>query len=95
MTGSTMRPLKDLIPEALGELTVSSKDVRHLSIAWTELAGPLVARHCQPSSIEDGHLTITCDSESWCEALAHGQPELRKKLQEELGFERISFIVAC
>ncbi|UYN83051.1 MAG: DUF721 domain-containing protein [Microcella sp.] len=46
-------------PLARGELLVS----------WPELVGPEVAAHCEPAGIDEGVLTVQCDSTAWATQL--------------------------
>ena len=40
-----------------------------LLVAWPQLVGPEVAAHAAPVSVEDGLLTVRCDSTAWAQQL--------------------------
>lgn len=40
-----------------------------LMVAWPELIGAEVAAHTEPLSVEDGLLTVKCDSTAWAQQL--------------------------
>ncbi|THG34023.1 DUF721 domain-containing protein [Glaciibacter flavus] len=40
-----------------------------LLVSWTEIAGEETARHSTPAGIEDGRLTVRCDSTAWATQL--------------------------
>jgi predicted nucleic acid-binding Zn ribbon protein len=67
--------------------------------AWTEVAGPGLARFAEPVSERDGVLTVTCESATWAQELELLGPDLLTRLNEALGgregveLKRLRFVV--
>ena len=53
--------------------------------AWTEVAGPGLARFAEPVSERDGVLTVACESAAWAQELELLGPDLLTRLNEALG----------
>lgn len=66
-----------------------------LMVAWPELIGAEVAAHTEPLSVEDGLLTVKCDSTAWAQQLR----SMRSAVLEQIalrhpaaGIESVRFI---
>ena len=57
--------------------------------AWRAAAGETVARQAEPVAERDGEVTIACRSATWAQELDLLQDRLRRRLNEELGEERV------
>jgi len=57
--------------------------------AWPRAAGEAVARQAEPVAERLGEVTIACRSATWAQELDLLQDRLRKRLNEELGSERV------
>lgn len=52
---------------------------------WADLVGSQVADHCHPASYEEGKLQIEADSTAWATHLRALTPQLKHRLEQELG----------
>jgi len=57
---------------------------QNLSAAWTQIAGPLLARHSKPVRLTGDTLSIEVSSEAWGQALALQKPFLLLQLKSQL-----------
>ncbi len=55
-----------------------------LLIDWPEIVGETVAEHTRVSSVEDGVLTVVCDSSAWATQLRLMRHELITRLAQEV-----------
>lgn len=66
-----------------------------LLVAWPELVGAEVADHAEPVSVEDGLLTVQCDSTAWAQQLRTMRREVLARIEERhpaAGIESIRFL---
>lgn len=66
-----------------------------LLVAWPELIGPEVAAHTEPTSVEDGLLTVRCDSTAWAQQLRSMRNAVLERIAERhpaAGIESVRFI---
>ena len=64
-------------------------------VAWPELIGAEVAAHTEPVSVEDGLLTVRCDSTAWAQQLRLMQATVLNSIAERFpaaGVEVATFI---
>lgn len=59
---------------------------------WAEVVGPEVAAHSQPTVLEDGVLTVGCDSTSWATQLKLLRHEIAAQLSREIPAARVENI---
>jgi predicted nucleic acid-binding Zn ribbon protein len=62
--------------------------------SWAELAGAETAQHSQPVSIEDGVLTVRCDSTAWATQLRLMRGQITTSIARrfpEAGIESVKF----
>ncbi|AYF97836.1 DUF721 domain-containing protein [Protaetiibacter intestinalis] len=65
-----------------------------LLVGWPELIGAEVAAHTDPVSVEDGLLTVRCDSTAWAQQLRMMRSEVLARIAERhpsAGIEAIRF----
>ena len=66
-----------------------------LLVAWPALVGEEVAAHAQPESVEDGQLTVRCDSTAWAQQLRAMRTTVLARIAERhpaAGIESIRFL---
>jgi predicted nucleic acid-binding Zn ribbon protein len=63
-----------------------------LVASWVEIAGAETAEHSTPVGIEDGVLTVQCDSTAWATQLRLLAPRLVARLNEDLGHGTVRVI---
>lgn len=99
--GSGARP-SSRDPQAFGDLASQLIDDRGWSsylrdadvvTLWPEAVGHAVAAHTVVESFRDGELIIRASSTAWATQVNLLQNQLRKRLAEVLGDERVSTIV--
>lgn len=81
-------PLSRVVPRLLGELGLGGTAlVVRIADRWEEIAGPEVARHCQPTALRGKVLEATAESSVWCQELQLRRTELLGRLQAAFGDE--------
>ncbi|TXK18913.1 DUF721 domain-containing protein [Homoserinibacter sp. GY 40078] len=63
--------------------------------AWPGLVGAEVAAHAEPVAVEDGQLTVRCDSTAWAQQLRTMRSQVLAHIAEkhpEAGIESVRFI---
>ncbi len=66
-----------------------------LLVAWPELIGDDVASHTEPVSVEDGLLTVRCDSTAWAQQLRSMRNVVLARIADRhpaAGIETVRFI---
>ena len=63
-----------------------------LLASWSEVAGEETAEHSTPVGIEDGVLTVSCDSTAWATQLRLLAPTLVARLNADLGHGTVKLI---
>ena len=66
-----------------------------LLVAWPELVGAEVAAHAEPLTVEDGRLTVRCDSTAWAQQLRSMRTTVLARIAERhpaAGIESIRFL---
>lgn len=66
-----------------------------LLVAWPQLVGEEVAAHADPVSVEDGLLTVRCDSTAWAQQLRAMRTSVLARIAERhpaAGIESIRFL---
>ena len=82
------RRVGDVIGNVLDDLGLEGTSaVLRIAERWEAIAGPEVARHCQPSRLRGGVLEATVDTSVWCQQLQLRQREILAALRRELGAE--------
>lgn len=82
----------DNLTESMGWSSPLAKS--ELLIAWPQLIGEEVAVHTDPVSVEDGLLTVRCDSTAWAQQLRMMRNEVLARIAERhptAGIEAIRF----
>ena len=59
---------------------------------WREVVGDQVADHCTPETFEDGQLVVRTDSTAWAANLKLLVPQLRARLEKEVGADVVTEI---
>jgi predicted nucleic acid-binding Zn ribbon protein len=66
-----------------------------LLAGWPEIVGPETAAHAEPLAIEDGILTVRCDSTAWAQQLRTMRSAVAIRIAEKhgaAGIESVRFI---
>src|SRR5690606_22172841 len=66
-----------------------------LLVAWPRLVGEEVAAHTDPVSVEDGLLTVKCDSTAWAQQLRSMRNMVLEQIalqHPEAGIESVRFL---
>ncbi len=66
-----------------------------LLVGWSELVGAETAAHTEPVSVEDGLLTVRCDSTAWAQQLRSMRTKVLARITERhpaAGIESIRFL---
>ncbi len=76
------------IGAALAQLTKSSGwdgliARENVVLRWPEIAGPDVAQHSEPVSLEHGMLTVRCDSTAWAKQLQYMRADILTRITTE------------
>lgn len=94
-TGRDPRGLGDVMAGLTAELGWSSPLAKsEIMAGWPGLAGEETARHSDPVGIEDGVLTVRCESTAWATQLRLMRSELLKHIASrypDAGIESIRF----
>ncbi|QDZ15544.1 DUF721 domain-containing protein [Humibacter ginsenosidimutans] len=94
--GREPRGLGGLIDSLADELGWTSPLAKsELIAAWADVVGEETAKHSEPVGIEDGVLTVRCDSTSWATQLRLMRTELLVHIErrfERAGVESIRFL---
>lgn len=78
--------LKDLLPGATGRLGIGSPEATgRVWSAWTEIVGPAMAAHAEPTSLRDGVLKIRADSPAWATEIGYLAEEIRSRANAVTG----------
>ncbi|MFT4285848.1 MAG: DciA family protein [Protaetiibacter sp.] len=83
----------DSLTSAMGWQSPLAKS--ELLVAWPELVGVEVAAHADPVSVEDGLLTVRCDSTAWAQQLRSMRTNVLARIAERhpaAGIESIRFL---
>lgn len=78
--------------QALREVVAASSPGTLLAsaqAAWRKAVGPALDAQAQPVAERDGTLTVACRSATWAQELDLMQEEIRRRLNDELGEERV------
>lgn len=59
---------------------------------WSEIVGPEIAAHAQPTSLRDGVLRIKVDSPPWATEISYLVGDLRTKVNRAVGTELVTEI---
>lgn len=52
---------------------------------WREVVGDQIADHCTPETFDEGNLVVRADSTTWATQIRLLQPQLERRLAEEVG----------
>ncbi|QEO09051.1 DUF721 domain-containing protein [Protaetiibacter larvae] len=95
-TGRDPRGLDDVLhtlTESMGWTSPLAKST--LLVSWPQLIGAEVAAHTEPVSVEEGLLTVRCDSTAWAQQLRSMRTAVLAKIAEAhpgAGIESVRFI---
>ena len=76
----------------LGDLLKKSQALTRLQHAITQRLDPDLAKHCSVINMQQGQVTIACDSAEWLTLLRFENPVLLQKLRAVEGLEHIASI---
>lgn len=78
--------LKDLLPDATGRLGIPSPEATgRVWSAWSEIVGPAVAAHAEPTSLREGVLRVRADSPGWATEIGYLADEIRSRANAVTG----------
>jgi predicted nucleic acid-binding Zn ribbon protein len=83
----------DALTTSMGWTSPMAKS--ELLVAWSELIGPEVAAHAEPVAVEDGLLTVQCDSTAWAQQLRTMRSTVLTRIAQQhpaAGIESIRFL---
>ena len=84
--GDDLRRLKDLLPAATDRLGIPSPEATgRVWAAWSDIVGPAVAAHAEPTSLRDGVLKIRADSPAWATEIGYLAGEIRARANAVTG----------
>ena len=87
-------PLADLLGQVLGRVAADTGSAAAIQPVWSQVVGPVVARHAWCARLTQGTLAVACDSGQWRDELALQTAELLGRLRARLGSsapERLTF----
>lgn len=61
------------------------KQVLRIREKWVDIAGEVLAAHCEPVSMRGGTLQLICDNPAWVQQLGIFSPTLMLRIKEEVG----------
>jgi predicted nucleic acid-binding Zn ribbon protein len=76
--------LRDVLADRAPKTLLAS-----VQAVWAEASGPSIAAEAQPVAEREGVITVACRSATWASELDLMQDELRRRLNEALGDERV------
>ena len=71
---------------------VDGLDEDQVKSAWKELAGDFISQHTEPVSVKNGNLVLRVNQPTMRFHLEQMKPMLLKRIQEQLGKDRIKVI---
>ena len=93
MPGRDPKGIADVLGSVADELGWTPQLAQHEVFArWADITGPDVSGHSAPVALEDGVLTVRCDSTAWATQLGFLRYDLAKQLQSELPDAQITTI---
>jgi predicted nucleic acid-binding Zn ribbon protein len=66
-----------------------------LLVGWPEIVGAEVAQHCEPIAVDEGVLSIRCDSTAWAQQLRHMRTQITTRIAQLhplAGIESVTFL---
>lgn len=63
----------------------SSSAVQTIFQAWENVVGEELAKHCRPTAIKKGNLTVTATDQAWATELKWMETTLLERCSQELG----------
>lgn len=66
-----------------------------LIVSWRDIVGAETAEHCEPVGIEEGLLTVRCDSTAWAQQLRHMRTDIATRIAQLhplAGIESVRFL---
>jgi predicted nucleic acid-binding Zn ribbon protein len=94
-TGRDPRGINDILDGLTAKLGWTSPLARaELLASWAELAGAETASHSEPVAIEDGVLTVRCDSTAWATQLRLMRGQITTSIAQrfpDAGIESVKF----
>jgi len=82
----TLTPLKDIITTIFSDSSLPfNPDDAIIWKVWDEVVGPAIARHAQPSWIQEGRLRVKVSDPIWLQELGFVEETIKTKLNKKLG----------
>jgi predicted nucleic acid-binding Zn ribbon protein len=83
-------PIKDLLGDAGRGLGLpSAVETGQVWSRWTEIVGPAVAAHAEPSSLKTGVLRVRADSPAWATEIGYLKDEIKAAVNRLVGAELV------
>jgi predicted nucleic acid-binding Zn ribbon protein len=67
-----------------------SRDAGLIWSRWSEIVGPSIARHAEPSSLREGVLRVRADSPTWATELGYLAVDIKARANELIGNQAVS-----
>jgi predicted nucleic acid-binding Zn ribbon protein len=83
-------PIKDLLGDAGRGLGLpSAVETGQVWSRWSEIVGPAVAAHAEPSSLKTGVLRVRADSPAWATEIGYLKDEIKAAVNRLVGCELV------
>jgi hypothetical protein len=88
--GDSLFRIKDLLGDVGRGFGLASPVETGLVWArWSEIVGPSVAAHAEPSSLKGGVLRVCADSPTWATEIGYLRDEIRASVNRTVGLELV------
>lgn len=82
--------IKDLLGDAGRRLGLpAAVETGAIWSRWTEIVGPAVAAHAEPSSLKGGVLRVRADSPAWATEIGYLKDEIKAAVNRLVGLELV------
>ena len=82
--------IKDLLGDAGRRLGMpAAVETGSIWSRWTEIVGPAVAAHAEPSSLKGGVLRVRADSPAWATEIGYLKDEIKAAVNRLVGLELV------
>jgi predicted nucleic acid-binding Zn ribbon protein len=67
-----------------------SRDAGLIWSRWSEIVGPSIAKHAEPSSLREGVLRVRADSPTWATELGYLAADIKARANELIGNQSVT-----
>lgn len=94
MRDDDLAPLRDLLAPITKRLGLGgAAETATVWRRWSEIVGPGVAAHAEPTSLRDGILRVRTDSPVWATEIGYLADEIRRRINAAVGGEAVRRVV--